>query len=287
MRHAGAILLSTTLTLALSAPAARARRVRENRQIISWPVNRATRVAHLTDLHVGLATPRKHLRQAIDIVRRSRPDLIVLTGDYLNQSLKRLPRLKQVLDRLPRDVPRIAVLGNHDHKSGARAIQAAMEDLGIQVLRNRSARIAAKNGVRLDVVGVDDGFSGHADVARAFAGMAPAARARALVLTHDPRTAEDVGRAGGRLVLAGHTHGGQFNVPLLSTLARHVAKIRYKAGLYEVSGARLLVNTGIGSTKLRRIGRTASPEVAIIDLQPDASSATAARRGAGAGPASP
>jgi predicted MPP superfamily phosphohydrolase len=265
MRHASAILLSTTL--ALSTPAAEARRVRVNHQTFSWPVNRAIRVAHLTDLHVGLATPRKHLRQALDIVRRARPDLVVLTGDYLNQSLRRLPRLKQVLEQLPRDVPRVAVLGNHDHKSGARQIQATLEGLGIQVLRNRSARIKLNNGVALDVVGVDDGFSGHANVARAFAGVPAAVRARALVLTHDPRTAEDIGRAGGRLVLAGHTHGGQFDVPVLSTLARHIAKIRYKAGLYEVSGARLLVNTGIGSTKLRRVGKTAAPEVAIIDLQ--------------------
>lgn len=244
--------------LAHSAP----RSVRLTRHRVPWRGPAHLRVAHLTDLHLGWGTPDHLLEQSIQLCRSARPDLVALTGDYLNRTVEYLPQLERVLARLPR--PCVATLGNHDHWSGADEIERAMERQGVTVLRNAHA-VLQLGSRQLPVVGVDDGFSGHDDVEGAFSGLScPEA---ALVLTHFPSTAEQISTCGGRVVLAGHTHGGQVEIPVLTRAISRLAGSRYLAGWYSLGCTRLYVNAGIGSAAVRfRMGRNARPEVAIIEL---------------------
>ena len=244
--------------VAESAP----QKVRRTRYQISWPGVRGLRVAHITDLHVGWGTPKHLLKQTLALTRAARPHLVVLTGDYLNHSLKRLPDLERFIAALP--CPCVATLGNHDHWSDPDAIQRSMERLGVVVLRNSNItmRLAGRS---LPVVGVDDGLTRHHDVERSFAGLEHPQRA--LVLSHYAETADEIVQRGGRLILAGHTHGGQFNLPILTTAVTRMVGMQYVAGWYPVGQGRLYVNAGIGSMVIRRrIGRRAIPEVALMDL---------------------
>ncbi len=216
------------------------------------------RIVHLTDIHAGPTTPRRFLAEVVDVASALEPDLVVLTGDYVNASLVHLDRITELVRALPR--PCVATLGNHDHWTDARRISKGLERGGAIVLRNESLLVDG-----LSIVGVDDGRSGHADVDRAFARVTRPEDA--LVLTHFPRTAEDVARAGAPLVLSGHTHAGQLHFPRVTeTLARFVGH-RYLHGFYRV-GARtdLYVNAGLGHSALRA-GR-ARPEIAVFDLAP-------------------
>jgi hypothetical protein len=219
-------------------------------------------VAQLTDLHVGIATPSPLLREAVEEARRARPDLTVLTGDYLNRSLHHLERLRELIAGLPR--PCVATLGNHDHWSGAAEIRRALERLGIAVLANASTTLTLR-GRRLTVVGVDDGMTRHADVGRALAGVE---LRRALVLAHYPKDADAIARRGGRLILSGHTHGGQIALPGVTRGLARLGGHRYVSGWYELAGgARLYVSPGIGSAAIPlRIGRRAAPELALLEL---------------------
>jgi predicted MPP superfamily phosphohydrolase len=254
----GTVALGTGVGLAQAAP----RRLRLTHHRLRW--GSRARIVHLTDLHVGWATPPHLLRQAIRQATRLEPDLVVLTGDYLNHTLKHLAVLERFLALLPR--PCVATMGNHDHWAGAAEIQRVMERLGIVVLSNRSTRMQlSRRGTRLTLVGVDDGRTDHDDVARAFAGVEQPERA--LVLTHFPPSAEAIARHGGRLILTGHTHGGQLDVPLVTRALSRLAGQRYIAGWYPVERARLYVNAGIGSSAIRcRVGRRARPEVALLEL---------------------
>jgi predicted MPP superfamily phosphohydrolase len=246
------------------AGAARRRlRLTRHRVTPGRPRGRTARVVHLTDLHVGRATPLPLLRQAVRRARGLRPDLVVLTGDYLNHSLVFLPLLRRLLAGLPR--PCVATLGNHDHWSGADPITRALEQQGISVLRNESTAVRCRSGRVLEVVGVDDGRTRHDEVARSMRGVRRPERA--LVLTHYPRTADTIERYGGRLVLAGHTHGGQIHVPLVTRALSRLGGHRYIAGWYRVGAARLYVNAGIGASVIGlRVGRRAAPELALIEV---------------------
>jgi len=261
-----AAVLACALAVAGCSIGAATQRLRRTLHRVSWPVRRPLRIVHLTDLHVGWGAPEHLLDQAVRQCRRARPDLTVLTGDYLINSLEQVERLRRVLRRLPR--PCVATLGNHDHKAGADAVQRVLAAQGITVLRNESRRVRLR-GERLTVVGIDDGCTGHDDAPRALARV-PRGQ-RAVVLTHDPELADEVARHGDHLVLAGHTHGGQVYVPLLTTAYGLIRHRRYMAGWYTIrnrgGGARLYVNAGIGYASTRvRFG--AQPEIAVFDLVP-------------------
>ena len=240
------------------------RRLRVSAHQVPWELPQRLRVVHLTDIHVGLSTPLDHLRQAIAAAAQARPDLVVLTGDYLNRSLKYVRRLRQFVASLPR--PCVAVLGNHDYYSGADGVTRALEREGVRVLVNDSLTFTLRGGV-LPIVGIDDETMGTPDVPRAFHRVT--APQRALVLVHHPRTAARVAEHGGRLILAGHTHGGQISLPWITDAIGRLGGNHQLAGWYQQGASALYVNAGVGSGALRlRLGRDALPEVAIFDLVP-------------------
>ncbi len=243
------------------------RRLRVTNHLVAWPrLARRVRIVQITDIHAGLSTPVRYMRQAISAARQAEPDLVVLTGDYLNRSLTYVERLRRFIKVLPE--PRVAVLGNHDHWSDAAGVKQALERERVQVLVNAHTVIAGE-GYELTIVGVDDWTTRHDDISAAFAGVERPDEA--LVLSHHPRSAEPIAGYGGRLVLSGHTHGGQIYLPLLTRAIGRMGGNRYMAGWYDITEkTRLYVNAGIGSGAVGiRVGRNAIPEVAVFDLVPE------------------
>lgn len=208
----------------------------------------------------------RDLEEAIACIHDTGPDLVVLTGDYVNYGLQHLDTLKDLLSRLPR--PAIATLGNHDHWSGAEPIQETLESIGIEVLVNttRSIRFASKD--KLEVIGIDDGRTGHHDIDRACA--AAHQPDEALVLNHYPPIADRIAELGGRLIVSGHTHGGQLYLPGITPWVADKSGHPYLSGWYDVGEqARLYVNAGLGHSRAGlRIGEPAYPEIAFLELEP-------------------
>ena len=222
---------------------------------------RRLRIAQLTDIHVGWGTSAETLRTALVQAKLVRPDLLVLTGDYLNHSLAEIDTLRAWVRGLPR--PCIATLGNHDHWSGAMAIRRMLEQEGIPVLSNEST-VMDVAGQPLRIVGVEDGFTHRDDVDAAFRDVARPEQA--LVLSHDPMTADKIARTGARVVLSGHTHGGQFDIPGLTAALATVAGIRYLKGWYMIGDTRLYVNCGVGSSVGAGRNGAAASELAVFDV---------------------
>lgn len=229
-----------------------------------WGESAPLRIAQLSDIHVGWGTAQETLVQAQRMAHAAKPDLLVLTGDYLNSSLSELDALQAWIVSLPR--PIVATLGNHDHYSGSLEIRRMLEKQGVQTLVNESAVLDLGNR-QLTVVGIDDGFTNRDDPELAFAHVAQPDQA--LVLSHEPRTADLIGLHGGRLVLSGHTHGGQVVLPGLTATLTRLAGMRYLAGWYQAGDAQLYVNAGIGaSVRVPRYGQQTLPELAVFELVP-------------------
>jgi uncharacterized protein len=261
--HAVGLAVVTLASLLAATTAVADAPLRLTTHRVPWPVKKRVRVVQLSDLHVGRVTPALRLQEALTMTRQAKPDFVVLTGDYVNRSLDQLVALRRIVAALPR--PCLAVLGNHDHWSGAAAVQAALRRAGAQVLIN-SSTVVAGTGWEVIVVGIDDAYTNHHAIRQAFA---RAARPReALVLTHYPDIAPAVARVGGRLILSGHTHGGHLNVPLVTKTVARAMGHRFLAGWYDVGAARLYVNVGVGSAKIRVRTGKAAPEVAVFDLEP-------------------
>ncbi len=232
------------------------------------------RVAHLTDLHVGRVTPMEVQHAAVALTNEAEPDLVFVTGDFVCHSQLYLDALEEVMRGV--EAPTICVLGNHDYWSGADEVEACLARAGALVLKNAHTTLTV-SGQRLQVVGVDDAYTGHADVLRATRGLR--ADIPSIGLSHIAEEADACWRAGVPLVLSGHTHAGQLTVARLNELA--VGKVvghKYVHGLYghrnmetPPHGA-VYVGAGVGAAVIPwRLGDRAKREVAIFELGTPAS----------------
>ncbi|QQR91926.1 MAG: metallophosphoesterase [Myxococcales bacterium] len=228
------------------------------------------KVAHLTDQHVGRVTPMSVQKHAVQLVNEQKPDLVVITGDFVCHGQAYLDALEEVISEI--DAPVIGVLGNHDHWSGAKEVRHSLKKAGAEVLDNANT-IVTLGHVRLQVLGLDDAYTGHADLRKASRGLR--SDLPVLGLSHIAEEAEKMWQLGVPLVLSGHTHAGQITLARLHEFALgHLAGHRFVHGLYgsrfdnreKTSGA-VYVGAGIGASVMPlRIGDRGRPEVTIFEL---------------------
>src|SRR4029077_9232429 len=158
----------------------------------------------------------------------------------------------------------VAVLGNHDFRVGADAVERALRRQRIQVLRNRH-RLLQRHGSTLYLAGVD-AYGYGADLGQAMCGIPE--DAPTILLAHNPRMVTAAACRGGSLVLSGHTHGGQVNFPLLGTVyGRSPEQMRFKMGWDRLGVTQIYVSRGIGTIVLPLRWRCPA-EVPLLELEP-------------------
>jgi predicted MPP superfamily phosphohydrolase len=228
------------------------------------PAHDGLLVVQLSDLHIGWGVPEPRIAAAIAAVNALKPDLVVLTGDFITTKRDSVAAVPELLREL--QVPSVAVLGNHDHWTYPAELTSALEGLGISVLRNQHTAVQLR-GAPFSVIGIDDGATKHDDAVAAFRG---APTRSALVLTHTPAAAKHLPDGAGVLCLSGHTHGGQLEVGnLTGDLFRAFGQPWYR-GSYGVNGNRLYVNRGLGFGRGTAYPRLNSePEVTLFTLRHD------------------
>jgi predicted MPP superfamily phosphohydrolase len=229
------------------------------------PRHDGVRIAQLSDIHVGATTPREHVRAAVAAANSARPDLIVLTGDYVCWRRHEAQMLADQLAGL-RASRVLAVLGNHDYFTTSSGVAAALEQSGYEVLKNQTT-LAHINGAPLAMVGVDDPVTRHDDLDAAFAG-APS-KATKIVLCHSPDHGPKLAARDADLVLSGHTHGGQIYVRGITDRLMKRLGLHYRRGMYPVSErTTMYVTPGVGfSGVTRRVGEGTDAEVALLTLR--------------------
>lgn len=223
-------------------------------------------IVQISDIHVGAFVQERELDEGLELVRRVKPDLIVVTGDMIDFDPAFLPIWARALQSLTARDGIVTILGNHDYYTGATKIQEAVEGIGASVMVNRGTVIRAADGGGFALLGVDDAWGGSAggpgpSLATALR-MVPRDLPR-ILLSHQPKTVE-LWAGQVALQLSGHTHGGQVNAPG-GGLRPADAVFRYVSGRYDVDGTTLWVNRGFGvAGPPTRVG--APPEVTKIVL---------------------
>jgi predicted MPP superfamily phosphohydrolase len=226
------------------------------------------RIAHLTDQHFGRVTAESVQQAAIDLANAEAPDLIVLTGDFVCHSQEFLDQLEGCLRTF--QAPIVAVLGNHDHWSGADAVRKSLRRVGAEVLDNAHTTVTLRNQ-RLQIVGLDDAYTGHADAKKALKGLRH--DLPTIGLSHIAEEADHLWEHGVPLVFSGHTHAGQVTLARIhEVVLGRIVGHKYVHGLYgcrrsDAAKGAVYVGAGIGAAVVPlRLGERGRREVAIFEL---------------------
>ena len=241
---------------------------RQTLRLPRWPDDLAgLRVAVVSDLHTGAPhVDENTVDRVVAAVNAAEPEAVLLLGDYVDDAVPFGGRVEPEavaarLRGLQTPLGTYAVLGNHDWAEGGRHVARALRANGIFVLENDAALVSRG----LWVVGLAAAGQRPVDMGGAFAAVPEGAAVIALTHTPDlfPQLPERVA-----LTVAGHTHGGQVNLPVVRRRAipsRYGD--RYAAGHVEEGGRHLFVSAGIGTSRFPvRFRRP--PEVALLTLEP-------------------
>jgi uncharacterized protein len=225
---------------------------------------RSFRILQLSDIHHSLFVPLSQVAAVVELSNKLKPDLIALTGDFVTYSRSSIEPVAEMLGALRARAGVVAVLGNHDFRVGADAVEKALRRHHIQVLRNRH-RLLHQHGDKLYLAGVDD-YGYGADLERAMRGIPE--DAATILLAHNPRLLREAACRGIGLMLSGHTHGGQVNLPLLGTVyGRSPEQMRFKKGWDRLGATQIYVSRGIGTIVLPLRWRCPA-EVPLLELEP-------------------
>ena len=212
-------------------------------------------------------------------LREAAPDLICITGDFLDSRRTDLDFALELAGQLAEIAPAVYVTGNHEARlKDLSALEAGLAARGVRVLRDGWTPLA-RGGEEIALLGLDDpGFAAGEDwtlaegldqtQARLSALLAQAGDRFSLVLSHRPELLPAYAEAGADLVLSGHAHGGQVRLPGIGGLFAPGQGIlpRLTSGVYARGETRLVVSRGLGNSSfpLRVFN---PPEIVTVTLR--------------------
>jgi len=219
------------------------------------------RIIHLSDIHHSPFTDIEHISRAVEIANELKPDMFVLTGDFVSHETEYIAPMAKVLGELKSEFGTFACLGNHDHWTDGELVTESLRGENITVFINEGFRFMAR-GASFWLAGVDDYMLGLTDLRSALRGSFP--DEMKILLAHNPKILYRAARAGVDLMLSGHTHGGQ--IKLRDDEKRIMPRRRLKNGLYRRKETQVYITRGIGTVVLpMRYG--CPPEISLIELR--------------------
>jgi predicted MPP superfamily phosphohydrolase len=233
-------------------------------------------IAQLSDFHYDRlsAVP---IRAAVEIVNSLRPDVVVLTGDFvtvppLHQHFHTAKRAAiaaepcaSLLAKLQPRLGCVSVVGNHDVDSDVARIIQTLNSHGLPVLRNRSIPIE-RGGSRIWLCGLDSAWEGYPDLRLALQPVP--SNELVVLLVHEPDFADKAARYPVDLQLSGHSHGGQVWLPGIGAPWLPLFARKYPRGLHRIGPLTLYTNMGLGTIRLP-IRLNCPPEVTLFTLRSD------------------
>ncbi len=231
------------------------------------------RIAQLSDIHIGPFMPSDQIRKYVAIANQLKPDLIVLTGDFVTWDPYTQKPVVEALSGVRAPFGIFGCLGNHDAWAGVEdSIAQLFRHVGVRILRQERVEIA-RGGESLHLIGVD--FQSRRQIGPTSPTLHILGGVDRLMvpgevnilLSHNPDTFDRAAELGVDLSLAGHTHGGQVALEFINPqLAPSRIVTPYVSGWFQKNGSQLYVNRGIGTIGVPiRLG--APPEITVYELQ--------------------
>lgn len=226
--------------------------------IQSSKISRNLRIVQVSDLHITRATSNNKIIKTINVINSQDPDIIVLTGDTIDDNISSVEEKLNLLSGLSAPYGVYAIMGNHEFYNDVYAFKRAIENIDIKFLFNGGVHIANSN---IYLAGLPD-FSTMFERINLWRSIQNSQKSDfKILLSHQPVIINSLDKELYDLVLSGHTHGGQiFPIHLLTKKAN-----QYLAGRYKANGIDLIVSRGAGAwgPQMRLF---APSDIVVIDL---------------------
>lgn len=225
------------------------------------------KIIHFSDSHISKFFVAKDLEKAVYKINAQNPHIVVFTGDLINKfneydNKENTHEIWEVLSQINAPLGKYAVYGNHDYGGGAEsAYKQIMTKSGFQLLVNENAIIDEYN---INIIGMDDSIFGSFDK-EAIISLLDEDYYN-IIISHEPDVAGYFLEYSLDLFLAGHSHGGQVNLPFIRYTPLLAQK--YIRGIYNIDNYRqtkIYVNIGLGTSTIP-LRFMAVPELTVITL---------------------
>ena len=231
-------------------------RVKEYVSIKNKESNSEVKVVQFSDVHIKEDFTSENFGKAVNKINQQKPDFVVFTGDlYDNYSVyNEDEKIIQELSKIKASTAKVAIWGNRDYGGGAGQHYAEiMERAGFVLLSNQTESFTLENGKTVGFTGIDDMLLGNPNTE---IGLEKIKADYTVFLTHEPDFLKKYPVEGYDIILAGHSHGGQVNVPFVPSvnetgLTFHAHSKEYSRGFYDLEkedDRKIYVNSGIGTT---------------------------------------
>lgn len=205
------------------------------------------KVVFFTDTHFGGLYDERHAGKIVDRINELEADIVVFGGDLFDnyardREILDLDYLQKELDRIDAKGGKYAVFGNHDYGGGAsRIYKEFMEGCGFYVLVDESDFLEEYG---IEIIGFDDYLLGRAEPDSFYL----QSENFHLIIAHEPVVARFVEDSGDKLIVSGHTHGGQVSIPYLTKKRLPAGSDQFVKGFYQKPFP-MYVSSGIGLTR--------------------------------------
>lgn len=207
------------------------------------------KIVHFSDLHYGMSVNNNKLERLIDTINRTKPDIVVFTGDLVDRNTKVTDKINNILvknlSRIESNYGKYYVTGNHDKVNGL--YDLIMTNSNFKSLDETYDVIYSENNDSLFIAGIDIDKNINSNTVET---LNLNEYNYKIFITHYPDKVDDILKYNFNLILAGHSHNGQVRLPVFGAVAKpHDAK-KYYDPYYKIDKTELYISGGIGNSTI-------------------------------------
>ncbi|AGI28701.1 metallophosphoesterase [Bacillus subtilis] len=225
------------------------------------------KIVQFSDAHLSDYFTLEDLQTVILTINESKPDLIVFTGDIIDNpdTYQHHQAVIPLLRKLNAPFGKLCIYGNHDHGGyGTAVYKSLMTAGGFTVYRNGYQTLSLADGSKIEIASLDDLMLGNPDYEGTLSRLSD--RLFSILLVHEPDAALKTTDYPVNLQLSGHTHGGQIQLPFYGPIITPPYGKVYTEGMYQTGSTHIYVNRGLGMTRLP-LRFLAKPEITVFTLK--------------------
>ena len=207
------------------------------------------KIVHFSDLHYKRIITKDRIDKIINEINLINPDIVIFTGDLIDQDSdlteKDISYLKEILSKINAKYGKYSVIGNHDYSIDIEVLRSIYKESNFKLLENSYDIIYGKNNNKLYIGGISTGAFSDTVLTK----MNYNEECYKIIILHEPDYTDEIISLNPNLILGGHSHNGQVNIPYFKKYFVPTGSKKYYNEHYLVNNTNLYISSGIGVSR--------------------------------------